>query len=87
MLRNIYTGKLARVVSRGRHRVTVRLSDGSVDEWLIDEVEVSQEGSVNRPLTGTGSVLPFPPCKGGERLTPREPLTGSAGKRSLTVNA
>jgi hypothetical protein len=42
MLRNIYTGKLAHVVTQGRHRVTVRLPDGSLEEWLIDETEASQ---------------------------------------------
>jgi hypothetical protein len=49
-VRNIYTGKLAYVVSKGRHRVTVRLPDGSEDEWLTEEADfdVGQERAPHR---------------------------------------
>lgn len=42
LVRNLHTGKLAHVVDQGRHRVTVRLPDGSEEEWLNEEADGGQ---------------------------------------------
>ena len=55
-VRNTQTGKLAHVVDQGRHRVTVRLMDGSHDEWLLEETDFDGGSSCPAPAASRTPV-------------------------------